>query len=254
MIYSEKNEIRQINNSLLNSITPSGGVEFQRNRVYWGENFVKIYGVDKYPPTLNRGWAAKISTLPNVITVQIFEPANNNDLLADLSKSVAKYKGVMMSTRDKLERQRAERAAEDAEKLITQIDQHGEIIGYMSNLIMVVARDEQSLERSCRQLEATIATLNCKARLLTNMQKEAFKAISPYNESPEEILTRLQRNVPKSSFIEGFPFASNSFVDQHGYPFGINSKGGLVVLDIWKRGNDSVNSINTILRIGRFYL
>ena len=73
------------------------------------------------------------------------------------------------------------------------------------------------------------------------MQKEAFKAISPYNEPPEEILTRLQRNVPKSSFIEGFPFASNSFVDQHGYPFVRNSKGGLVVLDIWKRGNDRTN-------------
>jgi len=138
LIYPEKNEIRQINNSLLNSITPSGGVEFQRNR----------------------GWAAKISTLLNVITVQIFEPANNNDLLSDLSKSVAKCKGVMMSTRDELERQRAERAVEDAERLITQIDQHGEIIGYMSNLVVVVARDEQSLERSCRQLEATIATLN----------------------------------------------------------------------------------------------
>ena len=65
-----------------------------------------------------------------------------------------------MSTRDELERQRAERAVEDAERLITQIDQHGEIIGYMSNLVVVVARDEQSLERSCRQLEATIATLN----------------------------------------------------------------------------------------------
>ena len=246
---NKERETRQINNNLLNAITPFGGIEFFRNRMMLGENFVKIYGITKYPPTLSRGWASRISNLPNVITCQIFEPANNGDLLADLSKSVAKYRAVVMSTKDELERQRAERKAEDAERLMVQIDQNGEIIGYMSNLILVVARDEAALERSCRQLEATIATLNCKARLLTNMMKEGFKTVSPYNEPIEEVMSILRRNVPKSSFIEGFPFASNSFVDQHGYPFGRNSKGGLVVLDPWKRGSDRTNSNFVVLGV-----
>ena len=249
MIQSKERETRQINNNLLNAITPFGGIEFFRNRMMLGENFVKIYGITKYPPTLSRGWASRISNLPNVITCQIFEPANNGDLLSDLSKSVAKYRAVMMSTKDELERQRAERKAEDAERLMVQIDQNGEIIGYMSNLVMVAARDEVALERSCRQLEAAIATLNCKGRLLTNMMKEGFKTVSPYNEPSEEVLNILRRNVPKSSFIEGFPFASNSFVDQHGYPFGRNSKGGLVVLDPWKRGGDRTNSNFVVLGV-----
>jgi len=247
-IIKEK-EIKQINNNLLNAITPFGGIEFFRNKMMIGENFVKIYGIIKYPPTLNRGWASKLSNLPNVISSQIFEPANNGDLLTDLSKSVSKYRSTMLSTKDELERQRAERKAEDAETLMIQIDQNGEIIGYMSNIYMIVARDEQTLERSCRQFEAAVATLNCKARLLTNMTKDAFRTISPYNEPSEDVLQLLRRNVPNSSFIEGFPFASNSFIDQDGLPFGRNSKGGLVVLDAWKRGGDRTNSNFVILGV-----
>jgi len=239
---AKSQEIRQVNNSLLNTITPFGGMEFHRNKIMLGENIVKIYGIVKYPPTLNRSWASKVSNLPNVITCQIFEPTNNSDLLANLSTSVRKYRDTINTTKNELDRQRAERRADDAAQLMVQIDQNGEIIGYMANLIMAVGRDEVSLERTCRQLEAAVATLNCKARLLTNMQKDAFKTISPYNEPVEDVLSVLRRNVPMSSFIEGFPFASNSFVDQNGYPFGRNSKGGLVVLDPWKRGSDRTNS------------
>ena len=247
--FRETADTRQINNNLLNAITPFGGIEFFRNKMMLGENYVKIYGITKYPSTLSRGWAAKIAGLPNVITTQIFEPANNADLLGDLSKSVAKYRGLAMSTKDELERQRAEKKADDAEILMKQIDQNGEIIGYMSNIIMVVAKDEAQLEKSCRGLESAIATLNCKARNLTNMYKDAFKSISPYNMPADDILNVLRRNVPKSSFIEGFPFASNSFVDQTGYPFGRNSKGGLVVLDPWVRGGDRTNSNFVVLGV-----
>lgn len=247
--YSKEKETRQINNNLLNAITPSGGVEFFRNRMMLGENFVKIYGIVKYPPTLNIGWASKLSNLPNVVSVQIFEPVNNGELLASLSASVSRNRGVALSTKNELERQRAERKADDAERLMIQIDQNGEIIGYMSNLYMVLGRDEQVLERSCRQLEASIATLNCKGRLLTNMMKTAFRTISPYGEPLEEVLSLLRRNVPISAFVGGFPFASNSFVDPTGLPFGRNSKGGLVVLDPWMRGNDRTNSNFVVLGV-----
>ncbi|MCL1934969.1 MAG: hypothetical protein FWF57_01105 [Defluviitaleaceae bacterium] len=57
-----------------------------------------------------------------------------------------------------------------------------------------------------------------------------------------EILNVTERNVPISTFIQGFPFASSAFSDKEGYPFGRNSKGGLVVLDPWKRGGDRTNT------------
>ena len=239
----------QINNDLLNAITPFGGMEFYRNKIAMGENFTKIYGIVKYPPSLPRGWASKISNLPNVITCQMFEPCDNGELIADLSKSVAKYRGIAESTRDALERQRAEKSADDAEKLMRRIDENGEVIGYMSNLAMITGRDERALEKSCRSFEGIISTLNCKSRLLINQMKEAFKTISPCNPPNDEILNLTRRNVPMSSFIEGFPFASNCFVDNNGYPFGRNSRNGLVVLDPWVRGGDRTNSNFVIMGV-----
>ena len=239
----------QINNDLLNAITPFGGMEFYRNKILLGENYAKIYAVVKYPPSLPRGWASKISNLPNVITCQMFEPCDNGVLISDLSKSVARYRGLSDTTRDALERQRAEKSADDAEKLMRQIDENGEVVGYMSNLAMVIGRDEQELEKNARSFEGIMATLNCKARLLINQMKEAYKTISLFNLPVSEILNLTRRNVPMSSFIEGFPFASNCFVDKYGYPFGRNSKNGLVVLDPWVRGGDRTNSNFVILGV-----
>ena len=224
-------------------------MEFFRNKLLLGENHVKIYAIIKYPPTLRRGWAARLSNMPNVITCQMFEPCDNGSLLADLSKSVTKYRGIADSTRDALERQRAEKSAEDAEKIMRQIDVNGEVIGYMTNLAMVIGRDEQALEKSCRSFEGAVAMLNCKARLLINQMKEAFKTMSPYNIPNEEILNLARRNVPMSSFIQGFPFASNSFVDLTGYPFAKNTQNGLVVLDPWIRDSDRTNSNFVILGV-----
>jgi hypothetical protein len=39
----------QINNALLNTITPMGGLDFQRNKIYASENVAKVYAITKYP-------------------------------------------------------------------------------------------------------------------------------------------------------------------------------------------------------------
>jgi len=129
---------------------------------------------------LARGWASKISNLPNVVTSQIFNPTNNGELLSDLSKTANRLSGEAKSTRDTATRIRLERAVDDSEELIKQIEQNNEIIGYMTYLTMVIGRNEVELEKNCRRFEATIATLNCKARLLNWQMEEAFKTISPW--------------------------------------------------------------------------
>ena len=236
------NEIMQIDNNLLNAITPHGGLEFMRNKFMLGECFARIYAIVKYPPAMKIGWASKLASLPDVVYCQIFEPVDNSDLLAELSRSISRYNGIIMSTKDPLERQRAERAAEDAEDLMKQIDQMGETIGYMTAMAMVVSRDEVALEKASRKLEITAASLNCRARLLTNLQQDAFRTISPFNSPQESILSTSRRNIPYSTYIGGFPFASNSFVDPTGLRYGVNTEGGLVAGDPWVRGGDRTNS------------
>jgi len=246
---AKEKTIMQINNEILNIATPFGGMEFRRNKILFGEIETKIYAIIKYPNSVSKGWLSKISNLSNVVTCQVFEPCNNTALIEDLSRSVSRNRGIEASTRSALERQRAVKAAEDAEKLMRQIDNNNEIIGYMSNFAMIVGHDEEILVRASKVFESRVATIGCKSRLLVNQQKEGLKAISPCNVPDEEILKLTRRNVPLSSFIGGFPFASNGFTDFNGYPFAVDSMNGLVVIDTWMRLNDRTNSNWVILGV-----
>jgi len=234
---------------LLNVITPIGGLEFMRNKIYIGENVAKVYAIIKYPDSVEYGWLSKISNIPQVMSCQIFEPTDNSALIEHLSHSVTQNRGIADSTRDALTRQRAEKNADDAERLMRQIDQNGETVGYMSNIIMPVAKDEISLDNICRRLESAASALRCRIRVLSSLQKQAYKAISPYHLMDETIRNITRRNVPLSTFMGGMPFASSGFTDREGYYFAKDSQNGLVVLDPWMRGGDRTNSNFVVLGV-----
>ena len=244
-----KNEQESISGALLNVITPIGGMEFFRNKIYIGENIAKVYAITKYPESIDYGWLSKISNIPHVVSCQIFEPCDNSALIEHLSHSVAQNRGIADSTHDALTRQRAEKSADDAEKLMRQIDQNGETVGFMSNLVMPLAKDESTLDGICRRLESAASALRCRIRVLASLQKQAFQAVSPYHVMDETIRNITRRNVPLSTFMGGMPFASSGFSDRDGYYFAKDSQGGLVVLDPWVRGGDRTNSNFVVLGV-----
>ena len=244
-----KKKKRITGNALLNVITPIGGLEFMRNKIYIGENVAKVYAITKYPDSVEYGWLSKISNIPQVVSCQIFEPTDNSDLIEHLSRSVTQNRGIADSTHDALTRQRAEKSADDAERLMRQIDQNGETVGYMSNIIMPVAKDETSLDNICRRLESAASALRCRIRVLASLQKQAYQTISPYHVMDDTIRDITRRNVPLSTFMGGMPFASSGFSDSNGYYFAKDSQGGLVVLDPWIRGGDRTNSNFVVLGV-----
>ena len=230
------------NEALLNAITPLGGLEFTRNDLIIGENYCKIYAIIHYPSTLDHGWAARFSTIPNIILNQTFLPCNASELIDVLSKSINQNRLIAESTKDTIQKQRAIIAAEDAEKLIMRIDRENETVGNMINLIMPVARDTERLERLCRIVESTAAAMKLKVRVLPNLQKESLMAISPYHPMITEINNMTSRMVPFSTFMGGFPFSSSGYSDRKGIYFAQDVQGGLVVLDTWRRDADRTNS------------
>ena len=62
----------------------------------------------------------------------------------------------------------------------------------------------------CRRAESIISVLKCKMRVIPNLQKECFQHISPSFPTNGKIESILQKIVPLSTFVGGFPFASSS--------------------------------------------
>ncbi|HEY5584432.1 MAG TPA: ATP-binding protein, partial [Ruminiclostridium sp.] len=237
-----------INGALLNSITPIG-MEFKQNTIIVGESSGRVYGIVKYPQTVDYGWLSRLTNIPSTIASITFTPVDDSAFLESLSNTIRQKRGEADSAKDRLVAMRAERAAEDAEKMIIQVDQHGEKIGAMSVLIAPITRDEKLLKKVCQKVESAIAVARCKGRVLSSLQKEGFKQMSPFYSTEYKIEQITQRILPLSSFIGGFPFAASGLNDGEGYYFGKDNSGGLIVIDPWKRGGDRTNSNMVIMGV-----
>lgn len=244
----KKAEKIEENSALLNVITPMG-LEFQKNYLSIGENTGKIYGIIRYPAKVEAEWLAKFTNLPGTVVSIGFNPIDNASLINAISKNIVLQKGQAESSRDPLMKQRAEKAAEDGEKIMQQIDREGETVGLMSISIMPVARDEKEFSKACRRAESMASIMKCKIRAIPNLQKECLMHLLPTFPNHRKIESILQKVVPISTFVGGFPFASSGFNDGEGYYFAKDTSGGLVIVDIWKRGGDRTNSNFCIMGI-----
>ena len=238
-----------VNGALLNSITPIG-MEFKKNTITVGESMGRVYGIVKYPQSADYGWLSKLTNIPSTVASITFTPVDDSVFLESLSNTIKQKRGEYESAKDALTASRAKRAADDAEKMMIQVDQHGEKIGAMSLLVAPLTRDEKLLKKACQKVESAIAVAKCKGRLLSSLQKESFKQLSPFYTSNEKIEQITQRILPLSSFIGGFPFASTGLNDGRGYYFAKDASGGLIVVDPWMRGGDRTNSNMVIMGVG----
>ena len=229
------------NNALLNVITPMG-LSFTKNSLSVGENLGKIYGLIRYPQKVDYEWLSRITNIPSTIVSIGFKPVDNATLINAISRSVVQQRGLADGAKDPLSRQRAEKAADDGEKIIMQIDREGETVGLMSVSVMPIGKEERTFKKVCRQAESAVSVQKCKMRVIPNLQKECFQHISPSFPTNAKIESILQKIVPLSTFVGGFPFASSGFNDGEGYYFAQDSSGGLVIVDVWKRGGDRTNS------------
>lgn len=237
--------VMPVNKSLLNVIAPMN-LEIRKNSLEIGENIGRVYGVIKYPQKVDMGWLSKVTNIPGTVANISFRPIDNGALISAISKSITQNRVAAESAKDPLTRQRAEKAAEDGERIMLQIDQQGETVGLMSIVIMPLAPDEKAFTKVCRQIESTMSVMKCKIRSLANLQEDGLKHILPAYPINERVAAVIERVVPLSTIMGGFPFASSGFNDGTGYYIGRDSMGGLVIVDTWKRGDDRTNSNGVI--------
>lgn len=225
------------------------GMEIRKNSLIIGENIGKVYGVIRYPQQVEYGWLSKITNIPSTIVSVGIKPIDNSTLISAISKSIIQNRGLADSAKDPLTRQRAEKTADDGERIMQQIDREGETVALMSVAAMPIAQDEKQFQKVCRRVESVLNVQQCKVRTLANLQKEGFQTISPSYPANETVDSIISRIIPMSTFVGGFPFASNGFNDGSGYYFAKDANGGLVIVDTWKRGNDRTNSNMVVMGV-----
>mgnify|MGYP000850248193 CR=1 FL=1 len=156
---------------------------------------------------------------------------DNANFLENLSRSVGRNKAAADTTKDALTRTRATKSAEDAEKMIIKIDQKGESVVEMGMSIMPISTEEEVLEKIEKKVKSSAAVAGCRVRNLANLQKEGLKQLSPFHTTEPKINQVINRVIPLSTFVGGFPFAKTGYTDGTGYYFAKDSLGGLIILE-----------------------
>ena len=229
------------NRQIVNLVAPQG-LSFQSNTVSFSGFEGQGYGVLKYPSSLSIGWLSDITSLESTIVSVSINPVDETEFINALDRNINNMLGDIYDGKTS-RRQRAEKAIEDAEKLMKQIDQDGKSVCEMGISYIVTSDDKNTLSRLSRRNRSVCAGKGIKiVRPLSRRQDGALRQCLPTYGVDPSVSQSINRVTPISTFVGGFPFSSSSFSDSSGNYFARAKDGSVIMLDLWQRGGDRTNS------------
>lgn len=233
----------QTNYELIDLLTPVGGMTFDRNKIYLGDRFSKIYTIVHYPSNIEMGWLGELVNNVGAIFSINIEPTDNTQLVEDLDSRIRDASGLAKLSKNESTKQLREMEVKEASDIISRMINNNEVISYLTIYILVTAEDEKELNKKCKEVEREIRKYKLKIRQLTNyLLMNGYKAVAPFFTIQSELSEYFKRNILTSTFTGGFLFNTNTFIDNGGYYFGINEKGGIIIFNLWQKDSNRGNS------------
>ncbi|MDE6182675.1 MAG: type IV secretory system conjugative DNA transfer family protein, partial [Eubacteriales bacterium] len=171
-----------------------------------------------------------------------FIPKAEGMLISALSQNIKDSRVSSTSERNEHDRKQAEKRVEDGLEILKQIDENGESVGVMVNVMLVLGNSEEALKKNSEKLINTAIGLRCNLRQIPFFQEDGFITISPYGYTTEIVKELAGRVTLLSTYVGGFFNLSEGFSDEQGFYFAKDINGKLMILDLWKRGGDRTNS------------
>ena len=227
--------------ALINVLSPMN-IKIEQNHLYLGENKASVFGVVNYPEEVSYGWLKPVTNIPATAVGIHYQEIDAGELVRNLNRTIRQHESISEERKNYSEKEAASRIAENAKRLIRQLQNKEEKVGLLSTVIMPFAPEKEALKRAADEVKTRAQIAGLSLRNLSFFQKQAFLQLSPFQEEEKEIGDYLNRVIPLSAFIGGFPFASSGFNDGSGSYIAKDLSGGLVIADIWKKGKDRTNS------------
>lgn len=233
----------ETNYELIDLITPVGGLEFERNKIYFGNRFCKIYTIAHYPSNVEMKWLGNlVNNIGAIFSINI-EPTDNTEMIDNLDSRIRDASGLAKIAKNESSRQLKEKEIEEASEIISRMIENNEVVSYLTIYILVSAEEEVELQRKCKEVEMEMQRQKIKIRHLTNyMLMDGFKAVAPFFTIQTELSKNFKRNILTSTFTGGFLFNTETFIDEKGYYWGISQNGGIIIFNIWKQDLGRTNS------------
>lgn len=228
-------------NDLIDSFAPVS-LDFRANGLTFGDQEAQILTILNYPPKVGVGWLSRVASIPGVICSIHIIPTETDQLIHSINKSIGELGGKIQQGGSALAMARTEQAMKDAQELLRKLDLEQQQVFDVVVVLMVLAPDKDSLSRKVRQVQASLAAAGMRARSAMFLQEQGLLAVGPWAVCPREIFNMAKRNMPSETVAASFPFTQAGINDSSGVLLGKDAEGGIVLVDVWARGNDRTNS------------
>ena len=237
---------RSSGSGLLDVLAPMA-FDFRQRHLTMGDMLCRVLVITGYPPNVEPAWLSRVVTLPGVFASIHVTPTDPYKLVNSINTSIGELVATMENMGKASYKMRAEKSLEDAKTLLKKIDQENQNIFYVTVVFLVLAGNEDTLNRRAKRLESALAAPGMRGRVLIFRQEAGFLAAGPWAMLPEKVSRAGRRNMVSETVAAAFPFAAGGIKDGSGIILGRDKYGGIVLLDIWKRGGDRPNSSLLVL-------
>lgn len=228
--------------ALLNLLTPVGGMSFGVSKVTVGPVVGRIYGAMRFPSELDYGWAVDLVNNSDCVTSITYYPGNATELGDALARSIKTSSMDAQSESNARRRKHFAKQAIDADQLIEDLDFKNAPVGHVAILAMPFTDQEEKLEDICRSVNSRFAKKRIRLKPLGNLQKDAYKQLSPYYPPQPLVEDVVKRLFPLETLMGGSPMTVNLYRDEHGNYFARTMDGGVMSLNLLMRGHDRTSS------------
>lgn len=112
---------KETNYELIDLITPVGGLEFGRNKIYFGNRFCKVYTIVHYPSNVEMKWLGNlVNNIGAIFSINI-EPTDNTELIDNLDSRIRDASGLAKISKNESSRQLKEKEIEEASEIISRM-------------------------------------------------------------------------------------------------------------------------------------
>jgi hypothetical protein len=235
------------NSGLLDALTPQA-LKFEARQIAFGDQLARVMVITDYPPRVGAAWLARVAALQGVTaSIHVMPAQDPGALVQSINRAIGEYTARLSQDSNALLKLRTEQVMKDAEELLQKIDAESQQVFYLTVVLLLVAQDLEALDIKTRQVEAMLAAARMRGRVVVFRQEDGLGAAGPWFSLPDDIQKVGSRNMLSETVAASFPFVASGINDGSGIVLGRDKDGGLVLLDIWKRGEDRTNSNITIL-------
>ncbi len=219
--------------ALLDLLAPPA-LGFQPRHLVFGDQVARVLAVLDYPPRVGQAWLSRLANLPGVSLSLHLVPTDPVDLLQALNKSVQEYTSRLAAGGSALAQSRWQQSLEDAKLLLKKVDQEAQKVYRVAVILLVLAPDEEELNRRSRQVEATCAAAGMRARAAVYRQEDGLKAAGPWGLLPPEMAGLAAREMPAETIAAAYPWVAGGLNHGRGIVWGRDTGGGLILADRWQ--------------------